>query len=313
MMIQKDKFFQNKGIVLLLALLCSFLWGSAFPTIKIGYSAFAVQGTGSTLLFAGVRFTLAGILVLLFGSFLQRRVLFPKKSSWGKVGLLSLAQTGVQYLFFYIGLSNCSGVKSSLLFTINVFFSIQVACFLFRQERFTLMKAVGCLIGFFGVLVINFDGLDASFSLFGEGFILLAAFSSAVSSSLIKLFSKDEDPVALCAYQFVCGGALLALVGWALGGTLTVWTGKGVLILIYLALVSSVAYTLWGVLLQYNKPSTIALFGFLNPAFGMILSAWWLNEEANVLLCLIALSFIALGIWIVNRYGERPLFGKNGE
>ena len=51
-------------------------------------------------------------------------------------------------------------------------------------------------------------------------------------------------------------------------------SGMGaVMILLYLALVSSVAYTLWGILLKYNDVSKISIFGFMNPVIGVILSA----------------------------------------
>ena len=113
----KENYLQRNFTVCLLALLCCFLWGSAFPCIKIGYELFSVgaEDIRSQILFAGIRFTMAGILVIAFGSLLQRNRLVPKKSSWGMVFRISMCQTVVQYFFFYVGLAHTTGVKLSLI------------------------------------------------------------------------------------------------------------------------------------------------------------------------------------------------------
>ena len=58
-----------------LALLCCFLWGSAFPMVKIGYEMFSISesDTASQILFAGIRFALAGALVIVFGSIIAKK------------------------------------------------------------------------------------------------------------------------------------------------------------------------------------------------------------------------------------------------
>ena len=78
---KKQHFLQQTIIVWLGAMLCCFLWGSAFPCIKIGYRLFdiATTDTATQILFAGYRFTFAGILALFIGSILHRKVLLPQK------------------------------------------------------------------------------------------------------------------------------------------------------------------------------------------------------------------------------------------
>jgi len=300
-----ENFFTKKPVVALLALLCCFLWGSAFPSIKIGYGLFSVVSTGDKLLFAGVRFMLAGIFVIAAGSVINKRFLYPKLKSLKYVGALSLTQTAVQYLFFYIGLSNCTGVKSSVVEATNVFLAILVACFIFRIEKFTLLKLAGCIVGFAGIIAVNFNGLDFSVSFTGEGFIFISALSSAFSSSMIKKFSSKENTVTLSGYQFLLGGIILCAAGLIAGGRINSFSLSGFFMLLYLALISSVAYTLWGILLKYNKPSSVSAYGFLNPVFGVLLSAWWLGESANWLMCAIALILISAGIVIINIFGDR--------
>lgn len=94
-------------VVALLAMLCCALWGSAIPCIKIGYELLAVD-TGSVpsiLVFAGLRFTIAGFIVLAAYTAIERRLPRVPRASWGMVARLSLAQTVVQYMFFYVGVS----------------------------------------------------------------------------------------------------------------------------------------------------------------------------------------------------------------
>ena len=76
----KIKFYTNRRNIVLLATLCCILWGSAYPSIKIGYSLFNINDLGSKLVFAGYRFTLAGILVLLLEAITKKnRINFSKK------------------------------------------------------------------------------------------------------------------------------------------------------------------------------------------------------------------------------------------
>lgn len=141
--------------VFLLAMVCCFLWGSATPAIKTGYQVFRIDGgdTQSIILFAGIRFLTAGLLVVLFQSLLQRRFLRPQREALPSIFALSMAQTVVQYLFFYVGLAHTSGVHGTIISGTGGFFSILLASLLFHYERLTPAKALGCAAGFGGLLL----------------------------------------------------------------------------------------------------------------------------------------------------------------
>ena len=296
----KEEFMTKTIVVWLGALLCCGLWGSAFPCIKIGYQMFAIgaEDTASQILFAGYRFTLAGILTIIIGSVLNRGVLIPKRQAFGKILWLSMLQTVGQYLFFYIGLAHTTGVKASIIEAVNVFVAILVASLVFHQEKLTADKIAGCVIGFVGVVLVNLtgNGLDATFSFLGEGFIFLSTVAYAFSSVFLKRYSKTENPVLLSGYQFVLGGIIMSVCGFLMGGKVTGFHAASTAMLIYLALISAVAYSLWGILLKYNPISRVAVFGFM-------LSALLLNGEKQTLgiKSVIALVFVCAGIYIVNR------------
>lgn len=344
------------------ACLCCALWGSAFPCVKIGYQLFAIDSsdTATILLFAGVRFFLAGVLVILAGSALAaaegrkvvgygnpeqnsqaevsgeyaeasglreqmrqraaerpegknaetsglrgrpRYFLKPAVGSWKYVLCLALFQTLLQYLFFYIGLAHTSGVKSSIVQSVSVFVTIVISVWVFRLEKMTRKKVLGCAIGIAGVILVNFEAgaLDTNVTLPGEGFIFLSTVAYAFSVSLMKIFSKKESAVVLSGYQFAVGGLVMVLIGVAVGGRFGEVSAGGCIMLVYLALVSAVAYTLWGILLKKYELSSVAVYGFLTPVFGAVLSTIFLGEgELLQVKNIVSLLLVCAGIWIVN-------------
>ena len=296
----KKEMMQKTAVVWLLAMVCCLLWGSAFPCVKIGYDLFRIDAsdTASQIVFAGTRFFLAGVLALIFGSISQKRLLIPKKMDIPMIGKLALFQTILQYLFFYIGLAHTTGVKSSIIEAANVFIAILIAS----------LKMIGCVIGFAGVVLINLSGggMDMSFQWNGEFFILLSTLAYALSSVFIKRYSAISDPVLLSGWQFCFGGLVMVFAGRIMGGSLTFCEAGCVPLLLYMALISAVAYSLWAVLLKYNPVSRVTVFGFMNPVFGVILSALLLHEngQAFSLRGVTSLILVCIGIYIVNRSGS---------
>ena len=142
----------------------------------------------------------------------------------------------------------------------------------------TKNKWIGCLIGFAGVILINLNGssIDMSMKLTGEGFIFLSAVSYAIASVIIGLLGN---------------------------GRITTVNPQGILVLLHLSLVSAVAYTIWAILLKHNPVSKVAIYGFMTPVCGVILSALLLQETSQAfgLTGFISLFLVCLGIYSVNR------------
>lgn len=292
-------------MVLPSAILCCLLWGSAFPLVKIGFSWLNISSEDipTEILYAGLRFTLAGVIAIIITSLISGKFLRPTVKSLPKVFSLSMFQTILQYLFFYIGLSNTSGVKASVIEAMNVFVALIVSCLIFRMEKITAAKIIGSVIGFAGVVIINVSkgDLAGGLTLKGEGFILISTVAYAFSSVLMKHWSNEENPMMMSAWQFLLGGIVMSILGFALGGRISGFDLRSVLLLIYLASLSATAYSLWASLLKYYPVSRIAVYGFMNPVFGFILSAFLLGEsEAFGLKSIAALVLVCLGIYIVN-------------
>ena len=78
-------------------------------------------------------------------------------------------------------------------------------------------------------------------------------------------------------------------------------TVSGILLLLYMGFISAGAYTLWSILLKYNPVSKVAVFGFFNPVFGVILSTLILQEGTSFnLKTFMALALVCVGIITVN-------------
>ena len=131
----KKGFFSRTPVLVAFALLCCALWGSATPFIKTGYKLCEVTGVPSTMLFAGIRFTLAGFLTIFIYSIARKKVLIPKKENSGRILIVAFFQTIMQYIFFYVGLANTSGVKGTVLSGSTAFFAVLISALIFRQEK----------------------------------------------------------------------------------------------------------------------------------------------------------------------------------
>ncbi len=294
----------QKGIVVaLLATLCCLLWGSAFPLIKIGYNLFKIDTSDSMsiILFAGIRFFIAGILCVLFLSVKNKKIVLPQKNSGKNILILCLFQTVIQYLFFYLGLARTSGVKASIVESFSVFAALIISVFIFKQEKISMAKIIGCCVGIFGVVLVNMGGKSAFSFTVGDLFIFISCISYAFSTVFMKKLSLRFSPTILSGYQFMLGGLIMMICGFAFGGRIETISIKGIFVLLFLAFISACAYSLWSVLLKYNPVSKVAVFGFLNPVFGVILSAILLKEGSVLSLKnILALVICCLGIYLVN-------------
>lgn len=306
--IENRSFWTKTPFIILFATISCMLWGSAFPSIKIGYQLFKIPGDSSAaqILFAGIRFSLSGVMVIIAGSFIYKRPLIPKLSSIPSIIILSLFQTVGQYFFFYLGLARTSGVNASVVEATNTFFTILWACIIFRTEKISFAKIAGCILGFAGVCLIELNGFDLKdfrFNLYGDGFILISCLLASFVPSLLKMFSKKEDPFVLSGWQFFIGGLIMIAGALIAGGRIEspVAPVKAYSLLSYLAFISACAYTLWSLLLKQNDVSRVAIFGFINPVFAFILSALLLNEieDAFNVTSIISLVLVCIGIVLV--------------
>ena len=286
-----------------LAILCTFLWGCAFPCVKVGYELFQISSNDifSQMLFAGIRFSLAGLVTLIISTYLSKS--FPSiHENIASITILGLLQTGLQYALFYYGLAHTSGIRGSILnATSNLMTVIIVGIIWYKQEPLTIKKTIGALIGFLGVIVINGSGVGGeSFTFAGEGCVLLSSLCLAISSPLTKVLTRKISPIVIAGWQLFIGGICLFTIGLFGGGKIYLTNIKGVLLIIFMIIISAVAYPIWTYLFKLYSVSKVAVYNFMIPIFGVSLSGVILSEGLLGLRGLFALALVCLGIVLVN-------------
>ncbi|WP_286230804.1 DMT family transporter [Neobacillus mesonae] len=305
-------FFTGRFWVILIAVFCSVLWGSAFPVLKLSYEELGMAGDDLTakIVFAGMRFMMSALLLLLIVCFIDRKALKVRWQQWPAIISLGLLSTSLSYFFFYNGLAHTSGMKAAILNSSGVFFVVFLAHFVYTNDRLDGRKIFGLITGFGGIVLANW-GQDASlsFSFMGEGFMLLSGLAGAFGTFLSKKLSRDIHPFALTGWQMFVGSLLMLLVGTpnlkpnAMTFTPTAWA-----LLLYAVFLSAAAFALWTSLLKYNKAGEVSLYKFVVPVAGTILSAIFLPGEHLSLNTVGALILVAAGITAVNMKGKKTLF-----
>ncbi|MGB4589285.1 MAG: DMT family transporter [Clostridiaceae bacterium] len=315
--IEHDKnIFQKKSWVIILAIFCSILWGSAFPVLKITYSEMNIASDDlyGKILIAGARFFLAGIMILIYALItMKEKVKIKSGKDLARVVALGVIQTSLNYFFFYNGLANTTASKGAIINSLSNFLIIILAHFIYSNDKLNNNKIAGIILGLLGVLIVNLgSGVDLGFTFKGEGFMFIAVITAVISSFMVKSFSRNMHPVLLSAYQLIFGGLVMLVV--ALGGNYNTLqlTPISIGLFIYSALLSAVAFTLWYALLKYNKPGEITMFRFLIPVSGSMLSVIFLKEKLTLNVAL-SLIFIVAGIILVNREPRKNKLGTSAE
>ena len=255
--------FQRPLWVTIFALTAALVWGWAYPLIKLGFAAFQITPdmTGSKMLFAGIRFFLSGVIILVMAKLLHRSFSVRAKANYGFILGYTLLNTTLHYAFFYFGLSHSAGSRAALLNSLSTFSVVILACLFFKSDKMTRNKLVGCIVGFAGIAVLNVGNVqsDTGFSWLGDGMIALNALCSAFASLLTRGLGKRIDIFVGTGYSLALGGAMLVVPGLMMGGTLPAVTGWGILILLLLIGISTTGFTLYNKLISCNPVGKLSL------------------------------------------------------
>ncbi len=269
--------------MMLLAIFACLLWASAFMFIKIG------MPYTTPLLFAGIRFFLAGILVLV--SFRQiKHAFFLLKRFPLYVLSLACLQTFFLYTLFYLGIEKVSGVTAAIIIGSGPISTMILGHYFLKQEKISLSKIMAGLIGFSGITFIALKGkfsFDAFFesSFIGILLLLLSNIFSAAANILVARRKHIESisPIQLNALQMSIGGIFLMILSLT-EPSKTIPTHLSFYgALIFLIIISATSHSIWFYLIK--KPeievSRLNTFKFIIPLAGAILSSLFLAETLH--------------------------------
>lgn len=299
-----EKFLTKKINVFFLSICAMFLWGSAFPVLKLSYELLQIESfeVYPKIYFAGIRFFWASILVFLISRFIFNVKISLKREDIIPIVVLGFLQTAVQYFFFYVGVGNTSGIKSSILQSSGAFFIVIFSHFIFIDDKMSRQKIISMFFGFLGIIVININSdFDLAFKITGEGFLLISAIISAIATIIVRKIAKSINPLMLTGSQMLVGSLILLGIGrYGSNGRSLRFEGAALYLLIYAIFISAVAFIIWYMLLTYNKPGEISLYRLFIPVFGTILSAIFLPEDKFTIETIMGLLLVVTGMIVLN-------------
>ena len=302
---------RNKRILYQLgAFLCCMIWGSIFPIMKVCYQEMHIpsNAVAEELLLAGLRFSLAGIILLLLFKVITRGKLFPDRRDMLKVFGYGLEQTTLQYTLFYIAIGFLPGSRGSIINATNAFLSVILAHFLTKSDRMNRYKVLGCVVGLGGLVVLGTDsgsGSGGTSLLFWDLLMFLAGASFSVSNLIAKSLSRRVDPVLLSGWGMLFGGVVLCIIAAIMGAGMLHGSLLGWGMFVALALSSVISVGLWNWLLKRCPVSSVSVYTCLMPVISSLLSAVLLREQVFTLTNLLSLFMVSSGVFFVNFHFEQ--------
>ena len=295
--------FQKPVWVVIFALTAAIAWGWAFPLIKVGFNAFGITAdmTSSKMLFAGIRFAEAGLIVLSVARSNGRSFRTSRLIDWRFILAFALMNTTLHYFFFYVGMSHSEGSRAAILNSLSTFLVVLLACACFKSDKLTSRKMLGCAVGFSGILALNLGGSESGrFTWLGDGMIILNAICGATANLMTRGLSRRVDVFVGTGYSLTIGGLLLIIPGLVMGGTLPNVNLLGIICLILLIAISAIGFALYNKLLSLNPVGKVAIYNSLIPIVGAVTSCLCLGEIFHPKYA-IAGGLAALGIYIINK------------
>lgn len=293
-----SKFFKTTTF---LAILAIWLWSTAFATVKIGLQY------QTPLQFAGLRFTLAGIMVLIaYGRW--NMFIAQVRSHWKFIFLIAFFQVIWQYSFFYLGMNLIPSALGAMLVGSSPLFIAMVAHVTMKTDRLTPLKLISILVGVAGIVLITVGRqkveLKGEYEWLGIALLLINNILSGYSNVLISKSKKEINPVVLSSASMFSGGIFLYLLSIPLEGLSTgPFPPTWYLSLGWLSFLSAAAITIWYTLLSRPgvKVSVLNTWKFLIPVLGAWLSWALIPEEKPDAGQIFAMIIIAASLVLLNQ------------
>ena len=298
----REKNTMKRFKTLLLSLLAMTLWGSLYPCIKLGYKVFGISGKAvpDILMFAGMRFVISGLVVSLFSVAKKEKLASPKAKNIGYILLMGLFAVVLHYACTYMGLSTTASSKTALLKQLGSLLYVCFAFLFFKSEKFSILKLVGAILGFCGIIAINYTPEGIRFSA-GDLIIIAASFCTVTANIINKQFLRGCSPYWTTGISQFSGGVVLLAAAFIMGGTPLHFTWQATLVFAYICTASIIAYTLWYYVLKYNDLSKLFIIKFAEPLMACVFSAILLGDNIFQLQYLLAFLLISTGIVLGNK------------
>ncbi|RUL54228.1 DMT family transporter [Lysinibacillus antri] len=276
-----------------LLILLIVIWGVSWPIYKNGVNFMP------PLLFAGARAFIGGFILLIFA--LKIRYLLKFKENW-RFYCISAVLNMVLYLGIQtIGIIYLPGG----LFSVIVYFQpvlLGIMAWYFLGEEMTILKSIGLILGFIGIVFVSIDGLIIHVSAIGVTLALATALVWASGVIYVKKNKTRVHPFWMVVMQLVIGGATLLVSGLVTENVHDiVWNVELISSIIWGAIAGmAIAQVIYFKLMNEGEASKVGAFTFLVPILSVIVSAIFLKESITFNLFL-GMLLVGVSIYLVNR------------
>jgi drug/metabolite transporter (DMT)-like permease len=279
------------------------IWGSSFLWIKIAVSEI------NPLVLVGLRllFGVTGLLIILI---LNRQALPRDRQILRSFVILAVLQTALPFVLISWGETRIDSAMAAILDATVPLFTIIIAHFWLHDEKITLPRAAGLVVGFVGVIVLVSRDLGAgvfSGEVAGQLAVLAGSVSYGFAITFARKYVHDQTPIVQATTMLVIAASLIWLVVPVVERPIQL----PVLPITWLALAwlgllgSCTAYLLYFYLINRLGATRTSLVTYIFPVVGLMLGIVFLRETADWHLAAGSLLVVA-GIAVVNR---RPATG----
>jgi drug/metabolite transporter (DMT)-like permease len=286
----------KKPKIVFLAIFATLLWSTAFAVVKIGLVYC------SPILFAGIRFIIAGLILLpLVGGL--RNYFESIRSSIKSILLVSLFQTFLLYSLFFWGMSLVPGSIGAIVTGSSPLIAAIAAHIFLKNDKLFFRKAIYIFSGIFGIILISVERqfiISTSFKELAGIFILLcSSFVSSIGNVVVSADKSEIEPITLNSAQMGIGGFALLLLSFIIEGypQITI-TKQFVFSMLWLSFISAAGFSIWFYLLKIEKVkvSELNMWKFILPVFGALISWTLLKNDSPTVLSVVGMFIVALSV-----------------
>ncbi len=268
------------GAVLAVWWLTCVLWSSVWLFVKIGVTDIP------PLSFAGLRLAIA-LVLLTPVAWRHRRLFVLTRRELLVIGSTGLLLLGVNYALVFWGAQFIASGTTATLQAATPAFGLIIGS-LTGRARATARQFAGVALGIAGVAAVSADQLSISGPNAVLGSIAVAGGAAcvALAYTVVKEQLRNVAPIVILVGQMMAGCAALLVFGAIFEGSPAAfhWTRRGVIALVYLAIVGSIAgfwLNLW--LLKRTTTAALLSMSIVEPLLAVALGAAVLSERLHPL------------------------------
>tara|TARA_Y100001970_G_scaffold189058_1_gene229909 strand:+ start:1244 stop:2131 length:888 start_codon:yes stop_codon:yes gene_type:complete len=279
---------------LLLSLL-SLIWASAFFNIKIATYSFG------PITIAFLRSFLGALPVIILCIYKNIKIeVFSKDWKWfATIGLVNLA---IPFILISYGVNYVQSNLAAILMSTTPLSSTILAHFFLKGEKFNLLKTIGLLIGFSGIVFLFSDNFLINENNFLAALLILLGSTCYVIGGVITLKISNKKNENVTASILIWSTIILFPVSlffekpWILNPST-----ESVVSLIYLGIFpTGIAWLLRFKILKNNGLIFHSQVSYIIPIFGIILGYIFLNEIVTPKI-IVALLAVFIGIYLARK------------